>query len=930
MPILANDVQAAPMYPLTLALIWVPDEYFWNVFVLARWIIFASGAYLLASQCFRFNLVGSSIFVLVFVFALYHARFINHAFLNGMAAGVWYLYFTLALLNTDKYQNYFRHLIGLVWGLIIAAYSVVTCGFPEASVTVALATILIWPFAFYRFLEMGSRLTMRILGLTFIANLLGIAIASPQLLALVEMMILSSSEFRSSHALSQYGVSLYDFLLGKITLFGPRPPDPNIHVFGLVPVFLFCFGLISACTPKKQTTWGHGALLACGVFFLLKNFPIFGNYFPPIETLHRSISSIPVISQTWLTLYSFPLLLLFFAFFAGKGAHTLTSCTRNTNKVSLTAPLVFITTSTIVVLMLLHLSSFHLTGKSYLENLRADAVTRQIGIVFTIFCLMLFSISLTTHRLANTIAGFVIVGLALLEYNFILPDNFMNRKAYSIQHERSDIGKNVDDVMDEHGLGKNNIRFADYGSQHFGFFIGHGYSTFRNGAVAMYTSRQTDFRKTVLGADWGGFFPILDVPNNNGWAMSSAGIHFSTDSIDPRIQKKILDTGRTDGLGDIRLTQHKNLMSDRVGCKSSAVGPDNQMDNVFSVEFDLWDYRNYQSITQIELIRNKPSRVIDTSGKNHVLGVSRALDTPLINGDSVHIDIPIDRDRMTIWLFACNDGHDHDDSQYSIRTTLHKITDLRTLGSTRSASLQDLRIPTELFSSGLIDGYIDAVLKLAAKGGGDPKGIEKHTIDIETAVRNSPSLNIAIAHTLNFLKGVGAEIIVNAHTQPNHMLFIDPMALPRAYIPMNCIRSKNQIDSLRKIISNQFKIGQAVIEFPPEYSSEVCKKHRAKIQAVNIESDQGRHISLEPVMGPNILVLNDNYYPGWKAVDTVSHDEIEIYPVNLTFRAMILPEERQYKIELRYWPPWLSAACAISLTTLASLILLTILARRKF
>ena len=36
MPILVNDVQAAPMYPLTLLLIWVPGEYFWNVFVLAR------------------------------------------------------------------------------------------------------------------------------------------------------------------------------------------------------------------------------------------------------------------------------------------------------------------------------------------------------------------------------------------------------------------------------------------------------------------------------------------------------------------------------------------------------------------------------------------------------------------------------------------------------------------------------------------------------------------------------------------------------------------------------------------------------------------------------------------------------------------------------------------------------------------------------
>ena len=70
MPMLVNDIQVAPLYPLTLLFLWVPGEYFWNIFVLVRWIIFASGAYLLAARCFRFNFSGSSIFVLTFVFAL--------------------------------------------------------------------------------------------------------------------------------------------------------------------------------------------------------------------------------------------------------------------------------------------------------------------------------------------------------------------------------------------------------------------------------------------------------------------------------------------------------------------------------------------------------------------------------------------------------------------------------------------------------------------------------------------------------------------------------------------------------------------------------------------------------------------------------------------------------------------------------------------
>jgi hypothetical protein len=77
---------------------------------------------------------------LSFPFSLFHARYMNHAFLNGIAAGVWYLYFTLTLLNTNKQLNYIRNHIGLAWGLVISTFSVVTCGFPEASVTIAEAT----------------------------------------------------------------------------------------------------------------------------------------------------------------------------------------------------------------------------------------------------------------------------------------------------------------------------------------------------------------------------------------------------------------------------------------------------------------------------------------------------------------------------------------------------------------------------------------------------------------------------------------------------------------------------------------------------------------------------------------------------------------------------------------------------------------------
>ena len=77
----------------------------------------------------------------------------------------------------------------------------------------------------------------------------------------------------------------------------------------------------------------------------------------------------------------------------------------------------------------------------------------------------------------------LIVGLALLEYTFMLPNDFNNRKDYSHQHNLSEMVDRIETIIEDHKLGKHNVRFADFETEHFGFFLGNGYSTFRNGAV---------------------------------------------------------------------------------------------------------------------------------------------------------------------------------------------------------------------------------------------------------------------------------------------------------------------------------------------------------------------------------------------------------------------------------------------------------------
>ena len=319
-----------------------------------------------------------------------------------------------------------------------------------------------------------------------------------------------------------------------------------------------------------------------------------------------------------------------------------------------------------------------------------------------------------------------------------------------------------------------------------------------------------------------------------------------------------------------------------------------------------------------------------TLDQNFVLGVSREKDTPLLNNAVGSVDIPITADKSRFWLFACDDGHGQTSSKYTVQIALDKTLRLEKLGPLGPITATELlKIPIGLLMTKQMDQYVQQVLRMATKAGGDVQGIARHAIDLENAVGNSTTASMAIAHTLHFLKGVGATKFFAAKNPQENLLFFDTSALPRAYIPTDCSTSKDEIDSLRKIIDRRFRIGQAVVEFPPTDSTEVCDKHQSTIQAVNIVSDRGQRVRLEPISGPTVLILNDNYYPGWKAIDTHSGQGITIYPANLTFRAMVLPEEREYQLELRYWPPWLTAALIISLMGITILIVLTVLGRRR-
>ena len=142
-PILGNDVQAAPLFPLTLALAWLPDPYFWNAFVAVRLVLMWFGAFMVATTVLKLERMPAFVFTVCFVGTVEVARWINHSWQNGLTAGIWLLYFigqafVLSALPWGR-RRFFNTL-----ALAFCTYALLTCGFPEATLLAVLLGMLVF------------------------------------------------------------------------------------------------------------------------------------------------------------------------------------------------------------------------------------------------------------------------------------------------------------------------------------------------------------------------------------------------------------------------------------------------------------------------------------------------------------------------------------------------------------------------------------------------------------------------------------------------------------------------------------------------------------------------------------------------------------------------------------------------------------------
>lgn len=127
---------------------------------------------------------------------------------------------------------------------------------------------------------------------------------------------------------------------------------------------------------------------------------------------------------------------------------------------------------------------------------------------------------------------------------------------------------------------------------------------------------------------------------------------------------------------------------------------------------------------------------------------------------------------------------------------------------------------------------------------------------------------------------------------------------------------------LEKIFSNDFEVNKKVL-----LKKEIPIKINQEIKNANIEitEDKGSILSLlVKVDNDAILVLADNYYPGWKAF--TDNKEVEIFQANYNFRAIVVPKGN-HVVKFVYYPFSVKLGLLFSFCSIVVLLVFYFLAR---
>ncbi|MFT6407704.1 MAG: hypothetical protein ACJAQ6_001117, partial [Arenicella sp.] len=277
-PILGNTVQGAPLFPLNLLLLALPDPLYWSVMPISRVILISLAAFMISRKVIGLPLLASLLFALLIGFNTNTLRWMNHPWSNGLLAGLWYFYCLcqICLATTGKPKAWFS------LGLVVSVFAMITAGFPEATAMSALIVgFLFVGFAASNWTALKPRLG-QITALLVTCHIVGFALSSIQIFALLEFIHVSAAmELRAGFAEGSHQKDDFlPYILAQLSILGASKEHQSLLTFSLGLWGLFfairgCFAVANGTVKASDGSTFTGftiAFLACMSLFMVKAF----------------------------------------------------------------------------------------------------------------------------------------------------------------------------------------------------------------------------------------------------------------------------------------------------------------------------------------------------------------------------------------------------------------------------------------------------------------------------------------------------------------------------------------------------------------------------------------------------------------------------------------------------------------------------------
>jgi len=150
-------------------------------------------------------------------------------------------------------------------------------------------------------------------------------------------------------------------------------------------------------------------------------------------------------------------------------------------------------------------------------------------------------------------------------------------------------------------------------------------------------------------------------------------------------------------------------------------------------------------------------------------------------------------------------------------------------------------------------------------------------------------------------------------------VFENPTALPRAFLVHGAKAIPDKAERLKYLKSPDFDPSQtAVLNDAPfiRFPYQMSRLRDESVKYLEQESFSGKVKLSIKNLAPAIVILSEQYYPGWRAY--IDGQEAKLVPVDHCFQAVVLPEPGFHNLILKYLPPSFELGLWVEITTILS------------